>query len=166
MGTAANVLHGISSFAVDGADIGFTSDGVEIEKSVDVFEKLVDQVLDALDIVPTQWMYHVKTQLAETTLANLQIVWNETNAPVVVPGVTRTLDLGYQQEIPEHEHVFIGTSPEGNNRTYTVYRAKSAEASAHALKKGEQIVVPVSFRCLPDFTKAEAAWYGKIVDTL
>ena len=166
MGTVANVLHGISSLSIDGADVGFTSGGVEIEKSVDTFEKLVDQVLDALDIVPTQYMFHVNTEFAEATLTNLYFVWNETTAPVVVPAVTRTLDLGYQQEIPEHALVFVGTDPEGNARTYTVYRAKSADASAHSLKKDEQIIIPVAFRCLPDFTKAEGAWYGKIVDTL
>ena len=166
MGTVANVLHGIASFAVDGVDVGYTSDGVEYEKSVDTFEKIVDQEYDALDVIPTQWTIHVNTQFAEATLQNVYIAWNEVNAPVVVPGDTRTLDIGLTQEIAEHKIIFIGKCPEGNARTFTLYRAKIADAVAMSLKKDEQTVVPVSFRCLPDFSKAEASFYGNFVDTL
>ena len=165
MGTRANVLHGIASVALDGVDVGYTSDGVEIEKGMDVFEKLVDQELDALDIVPVQYMMTVRTQMAEASLANLYKVWNETNGPAT-SGTYRTLKLGYQQEIPEHELVFVGKSPEGYTRTYTLWRAKSVESSAHSLKKDDKIVVPVSFRCLPDFDKSEDERYGQIVDKI
>lgn len=166
MATPANVLHGISTISLDGSDLGYTEAGVSMEKGIDMFEKEVDQELDALDIMPTKWTITVRTQLAEVTLNNLYLVWNETAGPTTVPGVTRTQLLGVQQTIPEHILVFVGTCPEGNARTYTLNRAKSIEASEHTLQKGDKIVFPVAFRCLLDFTLARDRGYGTIVDTL
>jgi len=166
MGTCSNILHGIASVSVDGSDVGYTEGGVEIEKGFEVFEKLVDQELDACDIVPTQYTMIARTQFAEATLENLKIAWNEPSSIVttVGPPSFRTLNLGYQQTIPEHELIFIGYSPAGLQRKFTLWRAKSIDSSAMSLQKTEKVVIPVTFRCLPDVSKIEAERYGKVDD--
>jgi len=166
MGDRRNILHGITQVQVDGADVGYTEGGVEIEKTLDTFEKEVDQELDATDICPTKYSMIVRTSFAEITLANIKRVWNENASIVTVPGVSDTLALGYQQTIPEHQLKFIGTAPSGFSRTYTLWRAKQISSSAHSLQKGEKAVIPVEFRCLPDFDKSTDERYGQIVDLL
>lgn len=165
MGTAENVLHGIASFSIDSVNIGYTDGGVSIEKTVEIFEKNVDQELDSLDVVPTKYSFTVKTQFAESTLENIQKVWNEPG-PIVTLPATKTLPLGYQQTIPQHRLDFVGFNALGLNRTYTLWRAKTVEPSSHSLQKGDKIVIPVSFRCLPDFARPIAQRYGQIVDNL
>jgi len=163
MGTRSNVLHGISLVRLDGADVGYTDGGVEVEKAVEIFEKMVDQELDAIDVVPTKYSMFVRTTMAEATLENLKIIWNEPEA-IVTAGNTRTLYLGYQQTIPDHLLEFVGSSPEGYTRTYTLYRAKQITSSAHTLQKEDKVVFPVEFRCLPDWDRDIGKRYGKIVD--
>jgi len=158
-----NILVGIGTVAVDGIDIGGTEGGVTVEKAVEVYEKEVDQLLDATDIVPTKWTLHAETQLAEATLANLKLAWNE-KAAITEDANKRSLPIGLRQDFPEHVLVFKGKSPEGKDRTYTVWRAIQAEASSHALQKGEKVVFPVKFRCLPDMARSLEEQYGLVED--
>lgn len=158
------ILVGIGTISVDGGDVGPTEGGMAIEKQLDVYEKEVDQVLDAVELVPTKWGVEVSTNLAYATLENLKKVWNEAAAIVDVPA-TRTLPIGLRQVLPEHEIIFKGKSPEGLARTYTAFRAVFWKASAHSLQKGDKTIFPVSFRCLPDLAKPMEEQYGLIVDT-
>jgi len=161
-----NILHGISSVFIDGSQVGYTEGGVEVEKGMDTFEKLVDQELDACDIAVTQYTMIVRTSFAEATLENIKIAWNEPAAitTTVGPPKYRTLKLGYQQELPEHTLKFVGYSPEKLKREYNFHRAKQIATSAHTLQKGDKIVIPVEFRCLPDFDKPLDKRYGWVDD--
>ena len=159
-----NILVGLGTVAVDGIDLGGTEGGVSVEKAIETYEKEVDQLLDATDIVPTKFTVHVETQLAEATLANLKLAWNE-KAAITEDATKRTLHIGLRQDLPEHVLVFKGRSPEGRDRTYTVWRAVQAEASAHALQKGEKVVFPVKFRCLPDLSRPLEEQYGIVEDS-
>ena len=166
MGVCRNILHGISTVFLDGSDVGYTEGGVEVEKTMDTFEKLVDQELDACDIAVTQYSVLVRTSFAEDTLENIKRAWNEPSSITTTTGPPkfRTLKFGYQQEIPEHELKFIGYSPDGLNREYVFYRAKQMSSSAKTLQKTDKAVIPVEFRCLPDFDKIPAEGYGYVKD--
>jgi len=159
-----NILVGVGTVAVDGIDIGATEGGVTMEKAVEVYEKEVDQLLDATDLVPTKFSVTVETQLAEATLANLKLAWNE-KAAITEDANKRSLPIGLRQDLPEHVLVFKGKSPEGKDRTYTVYRAIQAESSGHGLKKNEKVVFPVKFRCLPDIARPLEEQYGLVEDS-
>jgi len=161
-----NILHGIVQIFLDGADMGYTSDGVAVEKTMDIFEKEVDQELDATDICPTKFTLTVKTQLAEATLVNLKRVWEEPDAIVTNPGVTDTLYLGAFQDLPEHQLIFTGRNRLGLARTYTFFRAKKMETSEHTLQKGDKVVFPITFRCLMEFSQTLGKRYGHVVDSL
>ena len=59
--TRTNILVGIGTFSVDGTDVGSTQGGVSIEKAQEVFEKKIDQKLDALQLYPTDSKMTVKS---------------------------------------------------------------------------------------------------------
>ena len=161
-----NILHGVAQVFLDGSDVGFTEGGVEVEKGMDTFEKLVDQKLDACDIAVTQYTMIVRTSFAESTLENIKRAWNEASVITTTPGPPkyRTLKFGIQQEIPEHTLKFVGYSPDKLNREYNFLRAKQISTSAHTLQKGDKVIVPAEFRCLPDFSKPADEQYGWVDD--
>ncbi len=94
--TCQNILVGIGSFFIDGVDLGGTMGGVTIEKTLDVYEKEVDQLLDACGLVPTKYTVNVTTSLEEGTLANLKIAWNEGSSIDFPIPTNRRLKIGYQ----------------------------------------------------------------------
>jgi len=162
MADRTNILVGPAEVFVDGVSVGWTEGGVEIEKSVDIFEKEVDQHFDALDIVATKWTLTVRTAFAEATLENLKIAWNETST--IQAGPPKRLGIGLQQEIPEHQLEFVGPGPNGTNRRYRFWRAKLVGSSGHAYKKDDKVIFPVEFRILPDETRTEDERYGEVLD--
>ena len=161
--TRANVLVGIGDMTVDTVSVGSTHGGVTAEKNQTVFEKKVDQVRDAIALYPTDTKVTVKTNIAEATLENLKNIWNE-SVTINSSGTARTLQVGIPTSLTEHALVFNGKSPEGYNRTYSLYKAVSVNASQHAITKDGMVVFPVEFRIVPDLTKAAGQEYGTIVD--
>lgn len=167
MVTCQNVIAGIGAFLLDGVDLGGTDGGINVEKSIEIFEKEVDQLLDACGIVPTKYTVTVTTNLAEATLANLKIAWNEPSAITNPAPNQLRLGIGLQQTIPEHELVFTGPSPSGLGRTVRFWRALQVEASAWSFQKGEKVMYPVAFRCLPDRDNhSDDDIYGEIIDEI
>lgn len=159
----ANILVGISAVKVDGEDMGLTEGGVSIEFSPTYYEHKGDQTMDAVDLTRTDCSLRVTTQFAEATFDKIKLVWDLQTA-IEEDAETRTIKLGQNPNTTEHTLEFIGKSPEGYSRTYTLYRAVSFGASSHALTKGDKVVIPCEFRILPDLTKPSGEEYGMIVD--
>ena len=160
--TRANIIvGGLTQVKIGGTDIGATFDGATLTKTPEFFEHEVDQVLDAVDLTPTNYKMEVETLLSEATIANLYRVWNEVTLPS-----TNVLNLGMDTTTNEFTLELI-TKPTGSSttRSYYFYRAVSFEASSHALKKDDRVAFPVKFRILPDITKAAGAEYGFVFDT-
>lgn len=161
--TRSNVLVGMGTFSISGTDVGSTLGGVAIEKAVDYFEKKVDQVLDAIALTPITNKMTVKTNIAESTLENLKIVWNESTSISSTAG-GRVLTGGITTAVTERALSFNGKSPEGFNRTYTFHKVVAVGASAHSIKKDDVVQFPVEFRVLPDLTKSAGAEYYTVQD--
>lgn len=166
-----NILFGACrSFTVGGVEIGGTDEGVEVEFTQEFEEHGYDESTDAamLEAVSTQMV--IRTSLAEATLDNLKIAWNQASAITedTGPPKTRTLNIGVNSPIVEYALEFIGMGPtitEGaTERTYTAFRAVQMSTSAHSIRKGQKVVFPVEFRILPDDSKPDAEQYGTIVD--
>lgn len=149
---------------------GFTTEGVEVEYSPEFKDVEVDQLLDAAQIYKTKQSFNVNTTLAEATLENLQIVW-ALPSDALVKYSTHTTgfdgeDLAEGDEIIgigggslgeypiERSLAFVGNAPRRpgykTERVYHIRRVLQTEASSHSLKRGEETVFPVSFRCMPD----------------
>lgn len=165
--TAANVIMGpCISFTVDGQEVGGTSGGVNVEFKQTTQELTVDQVIDAVGIKPTKNEFTVTTTLSEVTLANVQLAFNQANAPTVdaQTGDT-TLNLGLNTSLPTHQLVFVGPAPGGGQRTYTINTAVQIASVQSSMALNKQDGLAVSFRCLPDLTQEPGSEYGTVADT-
>lgn len=148
-------------------DVGLTQEGVEVQYQPDFGEVEVDQLLDAARLFKQKMTVQVATTLAEATLENLVVVWDDAQAPVGTTEKSVYLKPGSLGDAPVERHLlFVGPAPgatSAKQRVYLVSRAVSMEASSHALRRNEATVFPVTFRLLPDTASSYSA-YGKIVD--
>ena len=166
---SANVLVGLGKISVDGTSLGYTSGGVVIALTTDRVDKEVDQSFSPIGILKVRESYEIRTSLAEATLENLKIVWEQT-ATIVAGGAAvgeipnRTLDWGVNQGIVEHTLEFLGNSPEGFVRRFNVNRAVVfAVGETNHVRDGITLI-PVTFRILPDVSLAIDKQYGSIED--
>lgn len=164
-----NVLVGVSTLKVDGSSIGYTSGGVTISLATDRTDKEVDQSFAAVGIIKVRESFTLKTNLAEATLANLKLIWEQAKTITTTPagiGVPpkRHLLWGQAPSIIEHTLEFIGKSPEGYSRTFTVLKAVVFEVGDLPHQKDAITTIPVTFRILPDVAQAAGEEYGEIVD--
>lgn len=147
---------------------GFTQEGVEVSYSPDYGEVEVDQLLDVARLFKQKMSVQVKTTLAEPTLENLLVVWDDDQA-IGTYGSDRNIYVtpGELGDSPVERHLFfVGPAPGGistSQRAYLASRAISIEASSQSFKRNEATVFPVTFRLLPDVNSSYSA-YGKIVD--
>ena len=162
---ATNVLIGVGVMTVNGTSIGYTSGGVTVVKNCDRMDKEVDQSYAAVGVHKIRESFEVQTNLAEATLANLKIVWEQTES-VVESSPTRTLSWGMNADVVECSLAFTGKSPEGYDRTFTCHKAVIWEVGDMPLQKDALTVIPVTFRILPDVDLAAGKEYGAIVDTM
>ena len=163
--------------------IGFTRDGVEVEYTPEFREVEVDQLLDAAAMRKTSQSVSVNTTLAEATLENLQTVWALPSHALAAFSTHETgwdgedlvegdkeiaLSEGELGDVPnERSLAFVGQAPQkpgyNTERVYHVRRVLQTEASTHALRRAEDTVFPVTFRCMPD-PNHPGAGYGVIKD--
>jgi hypothetical protein len=158
-----NVIIGVGVLKVDGVSIGYTSGGVNLVAASDRMDKEVDQSYAPIGIHKIRETYQIVTNLAEATLANLKIVWEQTET-IVEESTTRTLSWGMNPAVVEHTLEFQGLSPEGYARTFSVYKAVVWEVGEVAHQKDALTLIPVTFRILPDVSKAAGKEYGYIQD--
>lgn len=160
-----NVLMGVGVLKVDGVSIGYTSGGVLLSHKSEKMDKEVDQSYAPVGIHKIRESFEVKTNIAEATLANLKILWEQTEA-IVTDATTRTLSWGMNQDIVMHTLEFHGKSPEGFDRVFTVRKAAVYETGDMPHQKDALTVIPCTFRVLPDTTQAAGKEYGSIVDII
>ena len=164
------------SDTVLGADfrnVGYTSNGLEIQFQPDFGEVQVDQVLDVAKLYKQGMQVNLNTSFAEATLENLLFALagkdSDLSTSDAWAGVNPTLDLsaGDIGECPvERGLVAVGpgtgdcAAGSSIERIYVAYRALSIESVTVSAKRDEATMFEVSFRLLPNDT----ASYGKIVD--
>ena len=160
----------LGSTGVSFRDVGYTQEGVELNYQPDYGEVEVDQYLDAAKLFKQKVTVNVSTTLAEATLENLMVVWDETSEKLGNPSGYKELYLtpGSLGDSPvERVPAFAGQAPlvsgAARQRLYVATRAVAMEASSHALRRNEATVFPVNFRLLPDGNSSYSA-YGKVVD--
>ena len=149
----------------DFRNVGYTSNGLELQFQPDFGEVTVDQILDVAKLYKQGMQVNLNTSFAESTLENLVIAIaasdNDLNAGVL------DLRAGNLGECPlERGLVAVGPGTgdceEGSNkeRVYVAYRALSIENVTVSAKRDEATMFEVSFRLLPE----DGGSYGKIID--
>ena len=165
-------------------NVGYTTNGLEIQFQPDFGEVQVDQILDVAKLYKQGMQVNLNTTFAEATLENLLFAVAgadsdlERSAAQGGSGVATgkfagsknsalNLSAGQLGECPiERGLVAVGPgtgdcSPlEAIERIYVAYRALSIESVTVSSKRDEATMFEVSFRLLPN----DAGSYGKIVD--
>ena len=157
----------------DYTNVGYTSNGLELQFQPDFGEVSVDQVLDVAKLYKQGMQVNMATAFAEATLENLLIAlaFNAdelTGNKSQSAGQVLDLSAGDIGECPvERGLVAIGpgtgdcANSDNVERVYTAYRALSIENVTVSAKRDEASMFEVSFRLLPEDSSGS---YGKIVD--
>ena len=163
-------------------NVGFTTNGIELQFQPDFGEVQVDQLLDSAKLFKQGMQVNLRTAFAESTLENLLVAiagvesdlsdaTSTSTAPGVSGGttVTQTLNLssGKLGECPvERGLVAVGpgtgdcTLANGKERIFVLHRALSMDSVTVNVKRDTATTFEVSFRLLPNSQGS----YGKMVD--
>ena len=161
-------------------NVGFTSNGLEMQFQPDFGEVQVDQLLDSAKLFKQGMKVNLRTSFAEATLENLLVAIAAPASDFVdgtssKPGVagtgakTTTLNLssGKLGECPvERGLVAVGpgtgdcTKANGKERIYVAFRSLSMDSVTVSAKRDTATTFEVSFRLLPNGTGS----YGHLVD--
>ena len=164
----------------DFRNVGFTTNGLELQFQPDFGEVQVDQLLDVAKLYKQGMQVNLRTAFAESTLKNLLVAIaglesDLSTATSSAPGIsgtgatTTTLDLssGRLGECPvERGLVAVGpgtgdcTAANGKERIYVAFRALSMDTVTVSAKRDSASTFEVSFRLLPNGSGS----YGRIVD--
>lgn len=151
----------------DYRNVGYTSNGLELQFQPDFAEVSVDQVLDAAKLFKQGMKVNLKTTFAEATLENLlfALASKDTNLTSGAGLQTLNLSAGELGECPvERGLVAVGPGTgdcaADEERIYVAYRALSIDSVTVAAKRDAATQFDVSFRLLPN----DNGSYGKIVD--
>jgi len=164
-----DTLEGTLVSPTDFRNVGYTSNGLEIQFQPDFAEVAVDQVLDAAKLFKQGMKVNLKTSFAEATLENLlfSLAGKDADLATVAGNPTLNLSAGDIGECPvERGLVAVGPGTgdcaEGSNleRVYVAYRALSIESVTVSAKRDAATMFDVTFRLLPN----NSGSYGKIVD--
>jgi hypothetical protein len=158
----------------DFRNVGYTSNGLELQFQPDFGEVSVDQVLDVAKLYKQGMQVNLNTTFAEATMENLLVAIARPRTDASVPSEgpfsgedVLNLSAGELGECPvERGLVAIGPGTgdceEGSalERIYVAYRALSIESVTVSAKRDEATMFEVSFRLLPN----DSGSYGKLVD--
>ena len=167
----ANTLAGASASAY-WTNVGFTSNGLEIQFQPDFGEVQVDQLLDVARMYKQGMKVNLVTAFAEGTLENFVVAVAANSADQNFSDADEKsvyLMSGNIGEVPV-ERALIAVGPGSGDpaavgaaakeRVYVAHRALSIESVSVSAKRDAATMFEVTFRLLP----ASNGSYGKIVD--
>lgn len=156
------------TWPVGWVEVGYTEDGVEIQHAPTFKDIEVDEEMDPVKTVLTGNKMTVAAKLAEATLENMKYAIPGSTITTVAAGVSnvgsKTLKFGSPATVPEALVGFQGTSPEGFERVFIMYRGQQVGTMASSYKKADKVLVPVEFRGLADSSKPKGERLGFITD--
>ena len=154
-------------------NVGYTTNGLEMQFQPDFGEVQVDQILDVAKLYKQGMQVSVATAFAEATLENrlLALAGNNddlTGSKAASTGRILNLSAGDLGECPVERGIVAVGPGTGDcedsaavERVYIGYRALSIENVTVSAKRDEASMFEVSFRLLPEDTSGA---YGKIID--
>jgi hypothetical protein len=159
----------------DYTNVGYTSNGIELQFQPDFGEVQVDQILDVAKLYKQGMMVTLATSFAEATLENLllSLAYKDSklgasSGKATSAGQALDLSAGDIGECPV-ERGLIAVGPGTGDcadsstveRVYVGYRALSIENVTVSAKRDEASMFAVNFRLLPEDVSGS---YGKIID--
>lgn len=144
--TGLTTLSSLSTAPTGGwVDLGASKDGVTLTVNQEFTELEVDQVIDVAGNRLTKRSFQISTNLAELTLANLQLAMNGGATATGTGTATFTPATATNAEPTYTALVIDGVAPGGKPRRIIVRKALSTDNVEFAYKKDEQAVFSVTF---------------------
>lgn len=135
-------------------DLGSTKTGVNLERNNTEETLDVDQILGDIAVLPGDWEASIGTQLADTTLEHLALAWEGVLVAEAtsIDGPRWRMGVGAPIRYRERKIAMLHQKDNGLIRAFVARRViRAAQASAITFNKGgEQISIPIRFRCVPD----------------
>jgi len=140
-------------------DVGYTQDGFEVSNDPSYTDVEVDQLMDSAKTFQDGMSVTLSTSFAEATLENLLVAWGQAASTLTSTTNQKVWEIdGGSLGAPPLERglIAVGPGPEkaGSNayteRTYHAYRVLSVDSSSHTVARADAVVIPVTFRALPD----------------
>jgi hypothetical protein len=147
---------GLYDAASGWTDLGATKTGIQItiNNAEETFD--VDQVYGDISSAPTSWECSVGTQLAEMTPEKMQVAWEGSAITVDNSPAIPEQEFGFGQatSYTQRRVAVLFQRPNGKIRAYLFHKVQRMpqESSITHAKTGEQISIPVRWRCLADTT--------------
>lgn len=165
--TALTTLSALSGAvtAVGWTDLGGTNDGVTLTIAQEYTELEVDQIVDLPESRITSRRFTIETNLAELTLANLDLALGGGSVPVTAGGtMTYEPASGNSGASPKYKCLIVdGYAPGGLRRRIIIRKVLSVEDVEFAYNKEDQAVYSVTFSA---HYVSEAIKPFKIIDAL
>ena len=161
--TKIKVLTESHTLSVDGTDVGYLKGETVISKTVDTNAIEVDQIRAPLEFYPMSTGVTVTCMIAQASLENLKIAWNE--SPAIAGGV---LKGGVVTILPIRALQFTGVyRVDGTNttRVLDVFRCQNFAESGNSQNYGNIATVPIVFTMVPDTAKAAGEEFYTLTDT-
>jgi len=171
--TAATAMDAATG-ATGWRNVGFTSEGIEVQYSPDYGDIQVDQLLDTAKLFKSAMEVMIATEMSEGTLENIATVFGQPASTLSTTGTgtskkdTLGLEAGALGAAPtERQLIAVGLAPTASStaseRVYYARRVLSVQQSQFSLARTTPTTFPVTFRLLPDASYAGSE-YGKIID--
>lgn len=134
------------------SDLGATKSGVTFTRGNQEETFDVDQILSIIDSRPTEWTETIATQLAEMTLARLQVAWEGSAPGVTSDALFNTMGLGAPLSYTKRRLAILFQKQNGKLRAQVFRKVQhSAQDSAIVYNKtGDQQSVPLTLVALAD----------------
>lgn len=141
-------------------ELGATKTGVQISRNNTEENFDVDQIIGDIYSAPNSWEVSVGTQLAEMTLEKLQIAWQGSGVTTdATPGSgsEKELGLGNPTTFIQRRLAVVSKRFDDKIRAFLFRKVQrmAQESNITYAKTGEQISIPVRFKCLPDLSIAD-----------
>jgi len=153
-------------------NVGYTNNGLQVTYNPSYGSVTVDQLLDTAKLFKESMEVMIATEMAEGTLENILAVFGQSSGTLTDGATVDKLGLagGALGEAPtERQLVAVGQAPTSGTgvtkaeRVYYARRVLSVQQSQFSLARNAASTFPVTFRLLPDGSKAGQE-YGFIVD--
>jgi len=150
-GEIRKLTQGAAELWIDGVNVGYTKDPVTQTINREYFDVKVEQIKGTIKTEMIDEDMTISTSLSEVSLDNLRRVWDQGGSTLI--GGT-FLAIGTELGANEHTITIVTKAPEiaGDDMydNYHVFKAVSYESVETSFAKGENTIIPVTFKCLKD----------------
>lgn len=165
MGDINQIVQGYAEIILDGVNVGFTTDGVTENKTVDHFEVEVDQVEGVIKMFKTKETMTVKLTLPQFSFNKLRDAWDQEGASML--GGT-FLNIGSETGGIEHTLVVVANAPANTGKTYInfiYFKAVAMESGELSFKRNGILQIPITFKILKDVQNDNRFGYAVLSNT-